>query len=77
MLYPFWEIDKHIWSLLIPRSSALIQNVKRQSGRSCIHVIDAVLMVTRGHEMVEKDLLQNLAPTGIFFELLNDNLCFI
>jgi hypothetical protein len=49
---------------------AFIQNVTRQFGRICIHVVDAVLMVTKGHKMVKRDDLQNLAPMGYFCGLL-------
>ena len=60
------ENDKQTLWLLLPRFSASIEKVKRYAGRACIHVVDAVSMVTRGHEMVKKDPLQNLAPTRIF-----------
>ena len=45
---------------------AFIKNVESRFGGTCNHVFDAVLMVTKGHEMVKRDDLLNLAPMVFF-----------
>jgi hypothetical protein len=61
--------------LLLSRFGASIKKRKRQLGRAWSCVNGAVSIVTRGQEMVEKNVPPIHAPTRIFFRLLNDNPC--
>jgi hypothetical protein len=61
--------------LLLLHFGATIKKRKRQLGRAWSCVNGAVSIVTRGHEMVEKNVPPIHAPTRIFLKLLNDNPC--
>jgi hypothetical protein len=65
----FRENDKHTpWWLICPHFSALIQNEKHQLCRVHIYVVDAVLMVTRGHKKLKNNHVKILLWWG--FEVI-------